>query len=516
MNRAFCNSCHKLVAAQPAERDGKMLLVKSCPDCGPTETLISSDAARYQQKRALGAPFDYRSCQLDCVGCHHSRVPNLVFVDITNRCNLNCPCCINNTPSMGFLFEPPLEYFQKVFEYLGSLDPKPSIQLFGGEPTVRKDLFEIIACAKSFGLPTRVVTNGIRLADEAYCRQLIATKATINIAYDGANPEAYRVLRNAPKALEKKQQAIENIRRIGGAKVVMMTLAARGFNDHEFADLFQFCHDRRDAIRAIYYMPLAHTWDTAHFPYVPERTTTEDLEQLVADVFPDDKVEFLPAGFLGRIKHLLAALRVKPLPFLGAHPNCESMYMLVSDGARFWPISHYLKGSLFDLARDLAACDERLARKMPPDRKPVGFRRFWLQTRAFLAMARLTWRHARKDRVFKGKSAAGRFLHALALPFGFILGRRTRDLMARHTNVQGSFQLVILPFEDMGNIETDRLEQCPTAFAYYDPVEGQARCVPTCAWGLHKTATMRKIAEYYAGKEPARPAPLALTGRAAH
>ncbi len=502
MNRAFCNSCKQLVPATPIERDGTMVLVKSCPKCGPTETLIAASSARYQQKRALGAAFDYRSCALDCVGCHHSRVPNLVFVDITNRCNLNCPCRINNTPAMGFLFEPPFEYFRKVFEYLGSLEPKPSIQLFGGEPTVRNDLFEIIALAKSYGLPTRVVTNGIRLADEAYCRRLIESKATINIAYDGANPEAYRVLRGSDKILKKKQEAIENIRRIGGAKVVMMTLAARGFNDHEFADLFQFCHDRRDAIRAIYFMPLAHTWDTKDFDLVPPRTTTEDIERLVAEAFPGDTVEFLPAGFLGRIKHLLLALRVKPLPFLGAHPNCESMYMLISDGQRFLPIGHYLKGSLFDLARDMAAYDERLARKMPPDRKLKGFRRLWLQTRAFLAMARLTWRHARKDRVFKGKGKVSRFFHALALPFGFIIGRRTRGLMERHTNVQGVFQLVILPFEDMSNLETDRLEQCPTAFAYYDPVDDVARCVPTCAWGIHKAPVMKRIAEHYAKADP--------------
>ncbi len=506
MNRAFCNLCHKLVPAQPAERDGKMFLVKDCPACGQTETLISSSSTRYKQKRALGAPFDYRSCALDCVGCHHARVPNLVFVDITNRCNLNCPCCINNTPAMGFLFEPPLDYFKKVFAHLASLDPKPSVQLFGGEPTVRKDLFEIIALARSYGLPTRVVTNGIRLADPDYCRRLIESKATINIAYDGANPQAYRVLRNSEKALEKKLQAIENIVRIGGAKVVMMTLAARGFNDHEFADLFAFCHERREAIRAIYFMPLAHTWDTAKFPLVPERTTTEDIEQLVADTFPNDTVEFLPAGFLGRIKHLLVALRVKPLPFLGAHPNCESMYMLISDGARFLPIGHYLKGSLFDLARDLAAYDARLARSMPPDLKPKGLRRLWLQTRAFLAMARLTVRHGRMDRIFKGKSKLGRFFHALAVPFGFIVGRRTRCLMERHTNLQGVFQLVILPFEDMSNLETDRLEQCPTAFAYYDPVDDVARCIPTCAWGIHKVPAMKRIADHYASTAPTAPA----------
>ena len=497
MNRAFCNSCKKLVPAGPVEREGKMFLVKDCPACGRTETLISSDAARYQQKRSLGAAFDYRSCQLDCVHCAHSRQPNLVFVDITNRCNLNCPICINNTPSMGFLFEPPFEYFEKIFEHLAALDPKPSVQLFGGEPTVRKDLFDIIKCAKSYGLPTRVVTNGIKLADEAYCRRLVESKATILIAYDGANPEAYRVLRGSAKALEQKQKALDNISKIGGAKVTLMTLAAKGFNDHELPDLFRFCHERRDCIRAIYFMPLAHTWETKDFDLDPERITMEDIETIVADTFPDDTVEFLPAGFLGQIKNLLVCLKVKPLPFLGAHPNCESMYMLISDGERYVPISRYLRSPIAEVARALHEVDQRLARRMPPDGKPTGLRRKLLQLRAIVALWGVLRRHGRLGQVFKGKGL-GKLYHALAVPFGFILGRKSKRIFGRHTNVQGAFQLVVLPFEDASNIETERLEQCPTAFVYYDPREDRVVHVPTCAWGLHKTAAMQAITEHYA------------------
>ncbi len=215
-------------------------------------------------------------------------------MDVTNRCNLNCPICINNTPSMGFLFEPPLEYFGKIFAHYAATDPPPSIQLFGGEPTVRDDLFDIIRMARSHGLATRVVTNGIKLADIAYCRRLIETKATILLAYDGGNPDTYRVLRNNEKSLQLKQTAIENIRRVGGAKVTLMCLAAKGFNDTELPSLFQFCHDRRDVVRAIYFMPLAHTWDRERFELEPDRITGEDIEQIVADAFPGDPVAFLP------------------------------------------------------------------------------------------------------------------------------------------------------------------------------------------------------------------------------
>jgi hypothetical protein len=502
MNRAFCNTCKKLVPSNVVQRDSRIFLVKDCAECGQTETMISSDAARYQQKHSLGAEFNCRGCLLDCVHCSHSRVPNLVFVDITNRCNLNCPICINNTPSMGFLFEPPFEYFEKVFKHLASLEPKPSLQLFGGEPTVRKDLFDIIRCARSYGLPTRVVTNGVKLADEAYCRQLIESRATILIAYDGANPRAYRVLRNSEKALEQKRQAIENIGKIGGAKVTLMTLAAKGFNDGELPALFRFCHERRDYIRAIYFMPLAHTWDSKDFGLEPERTTMEDVEGIVADAFPDDKVEFLPAGLLGQVQNLLTCLRVKPLPFGGAHPNCESMYMLVSDGEKYVPQSHFLRSPITEVARAMVEVDRRLAKRMPPDGKPGAL----LRARALWAVWRVFRRHGHVGRIFKGKGL-GKAYHALAVPLGFLFGRKSQRILERHTNIQGVLQLVILPFEDPSNIETERLEQCPTAFAFWDPKADQVKCVPTCAWGLHKTRVMREIADHYAAQKTSAPTP---------
>jgi uncharacterized radical SAM superfamily Fe-S cluster-containing enzyme len=135
MNSSFCNTCKELVPSATTERGGKVFLVKNCTRCGTTETLVSSDAKRYREKQFLDGGFDHKACQLNCLQCHHRQPLNMVFVDLTNRCNMNCPICINNTPSMGFLFEPPLEYFDKIFKYLSTLNPRPAIQLFGGEPT---------------------------------------------------------------------------------------------------------------------------------------------------------------------------------------------------------------------------------------------------------------------------------------------------------------------------------------------------------------------------------------------
>jgi len=505
MNRAFCNVCGNLVPARHVEREGKVFLVKDCPACGPNESLISNDAARYMVKRRLDGEHDYIGCALNCLDCQHRKSPTFVFLDITNRCNLNCPICINNTPSMGFLFEPPMEYFEKIFEHFSHYDPPPAVQLFGGEPTMREDLFEIIRRARSYGLPTRVVTNGLKLADEDYCRRLVQSRATILIAYDGSNPQTYRVLRGSEKALSLKQKALENLEKAGARKVALMTCVAKGFNDGEMAELLRFCHERRRFVRGVYFLPLAQTWDLSEFDLEPERITSEDIELLLDECFEGERIEFVPAGVLGELPTLMRCLGVKRTPFMGAHPNCESMYILASDGEKYVPLSAYLKCSVPDFIRALFDVEERLCRLERKLERGVvgrvlaklGLKHKYLAFRAALLVARTARRHVRLGRLLKGKGIRKLF-HAVGAFWGLLFRRKTRKVLERHTTFHEVLQLIVLPFEDKSVLETERLERCPNAFVFMDPTDGTVTGVPTCAWGLHKVGVMQSIADYYA------------------
>ncbi len=510
MNRAYCNSCQDLVPANPTRRGDRVFLVKDCPNCGQTETLISGDGQRYENKRSLDEEHEYGPCALNCLECRHRKTPNFLFVDITNRCNLNCPICINNTPSMGFQFEPPMEYFDRLFGQLAGYDSPPAVQLFGGEPTVRDDLFDIIALARSYGLPARVVTNGLKLADEEYCRDLIATRATILIAFDGNNPETYRTLRGSERSLDLKLKALENIRRAGRAKVALMMCVAKGFNDTEMPELMQFLHERRDYIRGVYFMPLAHAWESGALEEEPDRITSEDIEAQVDACFPDTHTEFIPAGVFGQMSTLMDLLGIKPPPFMGAHPNCESLYILVSDGSRYRPLDYYMKDSVHELIRDLCRLEKDIcaasggAKKRWWERLPGGggLSRKLKATRALLSVLRCTFRHARLGRALKGGLLPAKVWHGLASAVGLLTGRKTRTVLEKHTHIHQMFQLIVLPFEDTHVLETDRLERCPNAFAFLEPDTGLVKTVPVCAWSRHKKEVFRKIADHYS-REPA-------------
>lgn len=358
--------------------------------------------------------------------------------------------------------------------------------------------------ARAYGISTRLVTNGLKLADLEFCREFTQRRVTILISYDGVNPEVYRALRGTATIVEQKVKAIDNCCDLPGAKVVPMSLVAKDFNDENLPELFSFCHERRQAIRGIYFMPLAHTWEKETLDLEPERITSEDVENIVEAVFPDDPIDFIPAGFLGQIPNLQRYLGMARIPFAGAHPNCESMYVLISDGEKFVPVARYLKSSILNVAQDLLAAEKKFSACVKATktgffgrmRSGLGVMAAYLCVRAHFAAAKVAWRGVRFGSLLKGRGPSELF-HASLAPIELLFGRRLANVLARHTKVQGALQLIILSFEDRSTMETERLERCPTAFTFYDPKKDEVKYVPICSWHMHKNGVMEAISKHY-------------------
>jgi uncharacterized radical SAM superfamily Fe-S cluster-containing enzyme len=486
-NRGICSKCNKITPAHHETRDGKVILIKECPDCGPTETVVSSDAKRYLTKRDM---MSYegdavRSCSLDCPSCKSHKAPSIVFIDVTNRCNMNCPICLANIPAMGFRFDPPMAYFEKIFQRLAQFEKKPKIQLFGGEPTVRKDLIDIITLARDkYGLSARVVTNGLRLADEAYCKSLVETGTQFMYSFDGHHPSIYEKTRKNSNVLERKLKGLENLGKFGKSQVTLMYCASAA-NAPYLAELIEYCHENRHFIAALDLIPLTAEWGPEEVNV--ESCTIEDVEQMAKNSIPG--IEFFPAGLIPQLKTLFETFPLGRITFGGAHPNCESVSVLISDGKKYSPPSRFLKTPMDEAIRDLLILDKAMREKFQKCASSLRKRRLIYGLR----MYKFLKQHVNLHEVFGGSPLLG----CLKIMMGLIAGTKAKVLLRQHTRLHGILRIIILPFEEKECVEAARLVDCPAAFAYEHPGTKEIRFMPVCSWSIHKNDMLRATSETY-------------------
>lgn len=139
--------------------------------------------------------------------------PALATLLVTYRCNYDCLICdISDRQQQGVQEFDTARFFSiiKEFAVLGAA----GIGFTGGEPLLRPDIFELLACARRHGLIARLNTNGFLLGDEA-ARRLIASGAdSVNISLDGATAATHDRIRNHTGAFERATTAINLLHRM--------------------------------------------------------------------------------------------------------------------------------------------------------------------------------------------------------------------------------------------------------------------------------------------------------------
>jgi MoaA/NifB/PqqE/SkfB family radical SAM enzyme len=131
------------------------------------------------------------------------------YVEITNRCNLNCSTCMRNVWNVeyGCMSE---QAFERILSGLLAFSPQPEIFIGGfGEPLSHPACLDMVERAKSLGFRVSLITNGILLSQEV-SRQLIDLQLDqLWVSLDGASPDCYMDVRlgNAlPGILENLKQ----------------------------------------------------------------------------------------------------------------------------------------------------------------------------------------------------------------------------------------------------------------------------------------------------------------------
>jgi len=164
-------------------------------------------------------------------GARHGPTGPVVIWNLVRRCNLACMHCYSISADVDFPGELSTDEVLSVMHDLKAFGV-PALILSGGEPLLRKDIFEIAAHAKSMGFYTALSTNGT-LIDEPLAMRICETGFDyVGISLDGL-ADTHDRFRRKKGAFEKSLGALRLLRDMGVKVGVRFTLTRDNAADFE-------------------------------------------------------------------------------------------------------------------------------------------------------------------------------------------------------------------------------------------------------------------------------------------
>jgi len=157
---------------------------------------------------------------------------------VTMKCNLTCDFC--SVCASEYEHEDlPLERILGIIDEAAALGLK-ELHFTGGEPTVRKDLEEMIAYAVKRGLHTRVITNGYKLSRARLKRFVECGLPDIMISLDGMG-DTHNDMRGRRDSFQRAQRVVRDSVDLG-LRTRVSAVAFRE-NRHEMIPLMLWARD---------------------------------------------------------------------------------------------------------------------------------------------------------------------------------------------------------------------------------------------------------------------------------
>jgi len=163
-----------------------------------------------------------------------------LFLEVTSRCNARCEHCGSRCDGNEQGKEIEAEYLKKTLKEISECyDPKKIfLNVTGGEPLMRKDLFDIMEYATSLGFNWTMTSNGMLINKTMLKKLEKANLATVSISIDGLK-ETHEKFRKVPNCYENILKGIEMMQASPVIKIVQVTTVANKKNFHELEDIYQ-------------------------------------------------------------------------------------------------------------------------------------------------------------------------------------------------------------------------------------------------------------------------------------
>ncbi len=263
---SLCNECLKIIPAKVIFNNDKIYLLKYCTNHGEQKELLEHDIRYYTNKRKFDKPGTkceiqtkvVKGCPYDCGLCEmHDQHSCISLIEVTNKCNMNCHTCYANS-GKGVDLE-----LSKIIDMMDFVEQTESgnaevLQISGGEPTLHKDILDIIKEGKKRFKHVMLNTNGIRIAeDEEFVYELskLVGNFEIYLQFDTFNTDTYVKIRNNSN-FELKQKCIDLLNKYNIPTTLVMTVE-NGINDNEIGQVISYALDSK-CIRGVNIQPVAY------------------------------------------------------------------------------------------------------------------------------------------------------------------------------------------------------------------------------------------------------------------
>lgn len=285
---SVCPVCLKRISGQLVRTVDRVQLEKNCPEHGNFATTVWQGEPDFSSWFRPKLPYyggerqaSGKGCPFDCGLCeNHTQRTCTTLVEITSRCNLNCPVCFAD--SGGVASDPDLSTLIRMFASVMATTGGCNLQISGGEPTVRDDLPRIVGLAREAGFTfIQLNTNGIRLAESPQLALRLRDEglSSVFLQFDGVHDAVFRTLRGR-EFFAGKCRAIDNLA-AAGIGIVLVPTIVRDVNTNQLWDIVRFGLQRQPHVRGVHFQPMSYF---GRFPndFVPDHVTLPEVMRCLA------------------------------------------------------------------------------------------------------------------------------------------------------------------------------------------------------------------------------------------
>jgi radical SAM protein len=221
------------------------------------------------------------------VPVNFEQAPILLFWETTKACGLACKHCRAEAIAEPMPGELTTAEAERLIDDLRRFTPRfPVIVFTGGDPFMRKDLFDLAERARGYGMPIGFAPSVTPLLTrEAAVRMREVDAKTVSISLDGATPATHEGVRGVEGHFRRTEEAVRMLVEEGHTVQINTTVMRR--NVEELADVAALVRDWG-----------AHIWEVFFLIRVGrgielEELTPEENEDVVRFLYEASRYGFI-------------------------------------------------------------------------------------------------------------------------------------------------------------------------------------------------------------------------------